>query len=276
MGVKGYFFVRQKRIPLTLCQAYSLGIDPGCSIPTLYYNDNFIAESFINKSRELVNDSSNRIIEAYRSVGTGLLALDAMVIPEIRSAFDGSEFGIYKETNSLNLVRSKDKFRHYFVDAGNSEHVNYGNVNMIYVGDNIQVKILNDYTFSTKAGNEADVSQFGLFNDKTDYSENNTNLVRGLYTPFIGVTSNLDYGQMYNIMQRNYGEQYMENYIDIRGNDTSPFFAVTDRFELNTKSDDTIEAYRGDCFTNTITIRINRNFIDPEVPTNDIIVDKKT
>jgi hypothetical protein len=34
--------------------------------------------------------------------------------------------------------------------------------------------------------------------------------------------------------------------------------------------------FRGDCFTATVTIRINTNFIDSEVPTNDLIVNPNT
>jgi hypothetical protein len=37
-----------------------------------------------------------------------------------------------------------------------------------------------------------------------------------------------------------------------------------------------VNIYRGDCFTNTVTIRLNRNFIDPSAPANDLIIDNKT
>ena len=37
-----------------------------------------------------------------------------------------------------------------------------------------------------------------------------------------------------------------------------------------------LDIYRGDCFTNTVTVRLNRNFLDPDYPINDTIVDVET
>ena len=37
-----------------------------------------------------------------------------------------------------------------------------------------------------------------------------------------------------------------------------------------------LNVFRGDCYTNTVTMRINRNFIDSEVPVNEIIMDDTT
>jgi hypothetical protein len=37
-----------------------------------------------------------------------------------------------------------------------------------------------------------------------------------------------------------------------------------------------IDCYRGDCFTTTNTIRINRNFVDSELPIMDRIIDEQT
>ena len=282
-GVHGYFFVRQKRIPLTLCQAYSVGIDEGCSIPMLCSKKDttsatFIAESFLNGSRELVHDYANHVRTNSYSVGTGLLSLDATLIPELRSTFDGSEFGIFRTTNNITLSQSANKSRHYYTNAGESvDKVNYGKINMVYVDNNCPAKIINGYTFSTQVGNAEDVSQFGLFKNKSNYREDNIDIVRGLYTPFIGATTRLPYGEMYNIMQRDYNEHFLSDYFVVRGLDTSPFYAITDRYEINDLYNaNDINAYRGDCYTNTVTIRMNRNFIDPEVPINETIIDRYT
>jgi hypothetical protein len=66
----------------------------------------------------------------------------------------------------------------------------------------------------------------------------------------------------------------MSDYIAIRGNDNSPFYSISNRFDIS-KFEST-DVYRGDCFTATVTIRINRNFRDPNTPLNDIIVDPET
>jgi hypothetical protein len=39
---------------------------------------------------------------------------------------------------------------------------------------------------------------------------------------------------------------------------------------------DTVDCYRGDCFTTTNTIRVNRNFVDSELPIMDRIIDEQT
>lgn len=62
----------------------------------------------------------------------------------------------------------------------------------------------------------------------------------------------------------------------IRGNDNSSFSAVSDRFEINPNVTKTLNIYRGDCYTSTVTLRLNRNFVDSETPVNETIVDPDT
>ena len=60
--------------------------------------------------------------------------------------------------------------------------------------------------------------------------------------------------------------------------------SISNRYELLDDFETTIDEkyitfpdiYRGDCYTNTVTIRIHTNFIDSEVPTNQIIVNPNT
>jgi hypothetical protein len=67
----------------------------------------------------------------------------------------------------------------------------------------------------------------------------------------------------------------MKDYFGIRRDDNSEFYAISNRFEL-TDENRIQDVYRGDCFTNTVSIRLNRNFVDPDVPINDTIVDSRT
>lgn len=107
--------------------------------------------------------------------------------------------------------------------------------------------------------------------------------------PFIGTNQNLRDNTLYTIRISNYSQTYETNYFKIRGNDLSPFMAISPRYELKDKEltkikdeNDHIVKYivpivfRGDCFTSTTTIRLNTNFIDSEVPTNDMIVNPNT
>ena len=57
LKIKGFFFVRQKRIPTTLCQAYTIGIDKQSHTPVLPVNldgtSTYIAEGFLSKGEQV-------------------------------------------------------------------------------------------------------------------------------------------------------------------------------------------------------------------------------
>jgi hypothetical protein len=49
---------------------------------------------------------------------------------------------------------------------------------------------------------------------------------------------------------------------------SDPFYAISDRYNFDEISNDII-CWRGDCYINTFTYRLNRNFNDPSLPNND-------
>lgn len=134
---------------------------------------------------------------------------------------------------------------------------------------------------------------------------NTSPIVRGIYSPYLGISMEDDeyntyfedayksssdkyigVGEIVNIYipgfdkdinnnnKSNNNTKLLEQYM-IRMNDSSQFYTISDRYELPEKK--TInECYRGDCFYTIFTQRLNRNFQDPSVPTNDIIVDNET
>ncbi len=81
----------------------------------------------------------------------------------------------------------------------------------------------------------------------------------------------------------------MKDYFLLRGNSFHPYYAVSDRYDMGllntappyanlTVEEDNLawQIYRGDCFINSFTTRIARNFQDPDTPTNDTIIDTFT
>lgn len=151
------------------------------------------------------------------------------------------------------------------------------------------------YSFCSKAGSEAIAYQhvdpiLGAFEDpnedemywenesaKTNSRWNTTSTkVRGNFNSFIGCNKvGIDPGQHYNIFQQGYDFlNNWKNYFLVRYNDSSSFFPVTDRISWESYKE--IIAFRGDCYINTVTQRINWNFIDPELPTNKKIIDPYT
>jgi hypothetical protein len=90
----------------------------------------------------------------------------------------------------------------------------------------------------------------------------------------------------------------MEDYFKVRFESFYNYYAIGNRYDLSVdiSSYDNIShiieepqdpederqdfyrvtEYRGDCYINTVTVRMNRNFIDPETPVNDTIIDYQT
>ena len=279
--VKGYFIVRQKRIPITLAQGYSIGVDNTSYVPMIYYEETenegaYYNESFIsNTSYQLTTSYEDRKITTQQKETSGLLCLDACVNPVLQSNFNGSKYSLLKRKK----VTLKASQRYYYqseaTDASNKVPTESG---VLFIPDDNPLKFLNNFGFSTRAGSAESVMQFGFFGTK-DYNKNNNKLVRGIYTPFLGLDTNLDDSYIYDIKISNYSSIFEEDYFKIRMNDNSAFYAVTDRYEIPTnitEEEKLHNVYRGDCFTNTITFRLHRNFIDTDVPVNETIVNPST
>lgn len=280
LGVKGFFFVRQKRIPTNLCQGFSVGIDRISHVPLLARkktnseNYEYFTESFLTKNCTLSGNFEDRIITTENKQGSGLLCLDAAVNTQLQSYFDGTSFvlkPVYK--SPLNLNHNK---RHYYINNDNIQIASSSEIHtsVVFIDTDTPMKYINGNAFSTRCGVAEDVSKFAWFSF-TDKSDPKTNkILRGVYTSFLGVSTTLSPNMMYTIKVPNYSSTLMKDYFLIRGKDNAPFYAISDRYDINYS--DTIDCYRGDCYTNTVTIRMNRNFVDSEVPVNDIIINPDT
>lgn len=281
--VKGFFIVRQKRIPTVIAQGLSVGIDRTSYVPMLFDNSDeenqfYFTESFLDKSCSLITDFNGHKISTTKRHGSGLLCADANIIPSVQSLFDGSEF-ILKPTgeDEGKLQKVSNQQRHFTVDQiGTGNNYRYITANTTYIPSNSPLVYYNGYGFSTKCGTQEDVSQFSYFDTK-DGKATNQKLIRGHYCPFLGVNANLQNNTIYTIKIPNYSDALLKEYFRIRGNDRSEFFAVSNRYSLDEiETMKELNVYRGDCYTNTITIRLNRNFIDSEVPICETIIDANT
>ena len=282
LKVKGAFIVRQKRIPTILGQGLSVGVDSTSYIPTLWDNNYknedqtkgaYITESFLTNTHMLLDTFNFRKIYTKNKQSSGLLCLDACVSPMLQSVLDGSNFLLDQWYCDGNLNYND---RHFNVSFKNNiEDVYPIKSQLIFVNSDVPAKVVSDLCFSTRVGSEADVKSFGFFGKK-DYEKEATNYVRGIYCPFIGTNNILKDNTIYTIKQKGYSESYLKEYFKVRGYDQAPFYAISDRYSLEDLSNKTLDVYRGDCYTNTVTIRINRNFIDSSVPINDIIIDSRT
>ena len=106
-------------------------------------------------------------------------------------------------------------------------------------------------------------------NDETFKTNRNINLIRGLFCPFVGLThkDSFDLG-IYSIKHK---DSFDVNDFLVRRQNNSEYYCVSNYNPIEKTNAD---VFRGDCFTNTVSIRIIRNFIDPVAPVNDTILDK--
>lgn len=232
--------------------------------------------------------------------GSGLLSLDPCVNTSIGSNLDGSKFEVRREytcntsrdglfiTNDINSFESEESVLN----------------RCIYVSPRTNIKTVDEYSFSTVVGdgtstaislqsikstdieylvrNSGTNTDNGMVNygggvehtyevgKNQEKTYMNINLIRGYFAPFVGLGrtfTNDDIG-IYSI--RNEDTEFA---INIREQDNSPFYCVSNRFKL---SDDTVVVYGGDCFTNTITFRMQTNFVDPTAPVANVIVDPRS
>ena len=277
-GVKGFFFVRQKRIPMTLCQGVALGIDKESSLPMLYdeTTKTYFTESFLNQSNGSLNSTYlNRKVTSKDRNGTAIVSVEACLNPVLQSSLDGSSFLVQGISSSNRVIQNTRRFS---INFENTEKLPHFSSKCVFMNSDVPYKYVDGFGFSSRAGCAESVKEFSFFGDGTDDAKKNPKnykLVRGVYSPYIAVCANLENNALYNIKIENYSNQFMKDYFCIRRDDNSAFFAISDRFEIK-NCESSIDVYRGDCFTNTVSIRLNRNFTDPDYPINDTIIDSKT
>lgn len=117
---------------------------------------------------------------------------------------------------------------------------------------------------------EDDKMQFLRSFYSTLYGSNkNINLLRGLFTPYIGLADNTEIPiGIYSIKLKPNVSSESDKLV--RSQDKSEYYAISNYTDIDTK---TLDVFRGDCYTNTVTLRIIRNFIDSTAPTTDLILD---
>ena len=293
--IKGFFFVRQNRVPTILCQGYTVGVDKAGYFPMLYQNKQYIVESFKSKDGSLLTSVEDRIVRVPTVQSSGLLCVDAYCDKKLQSMFDTSEFKL-EQVFSYSDVSNAEKKRHYY--PFNQSPARGSTVSsLVYIDPEIPQKVHNDKGFSTKAGMQEDL-KYSAYIGMRDPANEKADITRGIFTAFIGATQKLADNSIYNIRSKNYNESNASDFFEIRMNDKSPFYAVSERYCIAPDKNATdyklyssyigkagsenmydifkYDIYRGDCFTNTVTTRMHRNFTSSSVPINDTIIDIDT
>lgn len=312
--VKGYFFVRQKRIPTILAQGISVGVDNFSHIPMAYVKTNnnpnkrYITESFINKSRDLVHDFESRLIDGSNPNVFGLLCPDSLFkAAQFNELFTGANFnlslsGINTKYGENYFSQSTTNNRYFYLkeytNLFSEELIN--NIKLTTIEDGMPIRYSGTKYFSSRAGIPEEAYKFD-FLSKEDRKSSATNLIRGYFTGYVGAEGIKSPCEIYDIHISGYNLSNMEQYFILRGGSLHPFYSISNRFDINKLNQEIIQydeiidlnpvtdsnnktsvigygfnCYRGDCYMGNMTMRMQRNFQDPDLPTNDSILDSST
>ena len=308
---KGFFIVRQKRIPTILAQGIGIGTSSKASIPVLKginnkygssINNSYFAEAFLNNKVNSITNPNGRAmlgsslceIIPYNVNNNALLCPEASLRKTVyNSIFNSSQFVIRKwkyNPSDPTFINHSSSFYNFtlpdLVRTDEARPLINAELTLIEPGVN-SIKI-GDYKFSTKAGDEMVPYKFsdpvlGDYEDLTNTNKDfnrSTSKVRGYFNSFIGTNAIVDHGNYYNIFEKDYDFKALwKEYFKVRYNDSSPYFAISDRTSWETidrEQKNTGIFFRGDCYINTFTHRMNWNFIDSDLPTNKKIIDAFT
>jgi hypothetical protein len=295
--VSGFFIVRQKRIPTILAQAYILPRDRESELPIINYGGNFIAERFLDDNQILNQDYRARLYTINDSESVNLGAR-AAICPEytnrqpyFNQLFTGTNY-IIRNSEMIptmsSLERNMYQDRQYYVSAYSPRNEDsYKEVKVVGVGDNVPLVTVEDDTFRGRAGEAEEAFRFRYLENENK-KNTATNLIRGSYSPYLGIIGNANIGTIINIYIPGYSSALMSYYFADRYEDNSPYYAISDRVSIEDmlyenqlvnpidKYGYQLKFFRGDCYICTYTHRLNRNFQDPDAPINDDIVDENT
>lgn len=304
-ATKGFFIVRQKRIPTILAQGVAIGTTKKGNLPVIpISNDKYIIESFLNQD----GAKKPRLGSSIFTLNNTDVIKNALICPEadlrtelFNSFFDSSEY-VLQETRQQpenNYFQQNDKLQYYLESPTKIENLTWNLISaeLLLIEPGIETINNNIYSFSSRAGEESmpyktvDV-YYGDFADPSNQISdlvrynNSVSKIRGEFNTYIGSNKKLKAGYYYDIYQKGYSfEKNWKEYFKLRMNDPGPYFPISDRTGWNIiKNNSTVNSdiystnslYRGDCYICTYTHRMNWNFIDSDLPTNTRIVDLYT
>ena len=294
LNIIGFFFVRQKRIPNIITQCYLMPFDRWLQAPVLK-SQKYEVESFVN-----IEENSTKLescfktyddAKAQEAIGRNTYAAicpDFLLNqPYYNQVFNGSKFKISPVISS-NTPLNKNG-RNYYINDNLKYDSNLGiktDVTICTVTEDVPTVAIKNQIYRLNIGEAEQAWRFryAMKDNNTITSSKDGDkdlaLVRGIYSPYLAIysESGLETGCLYNIYKEK-EQDYNQEFQD-RINSREPFYAISDRYNFDELEGKTnykyLICYRGDCYNNTFTYRLNRNFNDPTLPNNDKIIVSNT
>ena len=277
-----------------------------------------------NESRTLTDHFGKRFIlkDPDKNKIQAMLCPDYVVNPAFyNSIFVGNEHVIKStKTQSINtesgLVSNyfNNDERHFYISSyHDTDTFNITKSKILSVQEGVKAVGLENDIFRSKAGEAEEAFRYESIgqkykdetmaingdkkqkdDDKISLQKINSDIVRGIFGPYLAFSNSNDTigpAEIVNIYVPDYSDNNITDYFQIRMQDNSQFFAISDRIDLNDLDSYLVESptnlvtsidrakgymfnvYRGDCYICQFTQRIIRNFNDPSAPYNDDIID---
>lgn len=255
-----------------------------------------------SQSRILTHDITSRYLikDGLKNTPEAVIVPDYQVnSPYYNQLFTGNSFIVkltYEQpiTNYLTDGYFESNQRHFYVENYVTQNDNRSyQVELVGVPDGCPVKMIKESKYCARAGYPEEAFKYefqGIAYDDSVNKRDNSDIVRGNFGSFVGMLNYKGHAcDQIEIKIPGYSENKLAEYLQLRAQDTSSFFAISDRIDINTltksstlqqaavQSEDFSEIYfRGDCYICQYTHRVIRNFNDPSSPYNDKIVDPNT
>lgn len=281
--IKGFFFVRQKRIPNIICQGLILkqtDKERG-ALPCLAANNKILGQSFLDSDRFISHDGYIAIKDEFSP--QAMLAPDAILqTPIYNDIFTSGKFNLKPIcTFSTPHYNTGDYYFKYGSSINSDQQQFTSDMRIISVPDGASMLTNGTDYFSAIAGNPSEASKTSDLMYKWDHTEpsklsTSTTVVRGLWGSYAGLEHSdiLEYGQLCNVYSagRSKEDKWLDNTMRAIKYNNDAYYAVCDWQDVE-QSTNVINCFRGDCFVSMYTHRMFRNFIDESYPTNTDIVD---
>ena len=212
--IKGYFFVRQKRIPTILAQGIAIGLtnkDNG-ALPVIKYGESYSIQSFLQNNQLLQPEGRECNVE-YKYVKVNALLIPDAEMSEatFNQLFVSNKYSLHKVSQYYFNTENNQASVQQVFDANESKHKR----KLTNVPEDTRTLTDGEVYYSTMAGNPSEPYKTSDVNHvwnetKPQDLTNSTSLVRGNWGCFVGVgegeegESNLSYGGVYNIKKENY------------------------------------------------------------------------
>lgn len=316
LNIKGFFFVRKKRIPIRICQAVTISTDKESYTPLIpvdnelvkeYRSDiefedgdttTYITERFLDEDKKLNVDFVSRLYSCnpLSTTGNAAICADYDCWPGYyNQIFNGSTYYMVESTfmpNGNHFIMDPLNNRHLYIEPVSNPDYNKNSktsVQVVTVPDNTTVVSVRDSLWRGRAGEAEEAYRFEYL-ERENRTNDAVNIIRGCFGNYLGLNG---YDGVCTYMDIKSSEAYNSSPYDsikTRYADKSAYYAISKRYSLKSfysqtgnvlntykvSMQDLSGIYRGDSFICLFTHRFNRNFQDPEAPNNDRIVDEDT